>query len=83
MITIVVMKKCNIDEKKTLITFGSNVRIIRNNLKISQEELAFQANLDRGYISDIEKGKRNVSILVIKQISLALNVTVAKLLEEV
>lgn len=82
MIIVLIMKNHSIEEKNILVKFGSNVRILRNELRISQEELAFQANLDRGYLSDIEKGKRNVSLLCIIKISFALKVDVVKLFED-
>jgi len=75
------MKNNQINDKEILKTFGSNVRIIRNNLQISQEELAFKADINTSFLSDIENGKRNVSIISIIKISLALNVDVIKLFE--
>ena len=42
--------------------FSSNVRFYRMKLKLSQEALAEKANLHRTYISDIERGQRNVSL---------------------
>ena len=42
--------------------FGHNVRRIRTEAGLSQEELAFRAKLHRTYISSIERGERNVSI---------------------
>ena len=45
----------NIKEK-----FGEKVKAIRENKAISIEHLANISNVDRNYISDIEKGKRNV-----------------------
>ena len=42
--------------------FGAAVRLRRNHLGISQEELAGRAGLHRTYISDVERGARNVSL---------------------
>lgn len=53
-------------------TFSNNVRKFRQEKNLSQEELAFACNLHRTYISDIERGKRNVSIDNIEKIALAL-----------
>ena len=44
--------------------FGKKVLERRLSLKISQETLANMADIDRTYLPDIEKGKRNVSIRV-------------------
>ena len=53
----------NIKEK-----FGQKVKILREQKGISIEHLASISNVDRNYISDIEKGKRNVSIEIIEKI---------------
>ncbi len=42
---------------------------------MSQKDLAFAADLDRSYIASIENGQRNVSIVNIEKIALALSVT--------
>jgi len=54
---------------------GKRIREIRESKKISQEKLAELANLDRTYISSVEKGKRNISIENIEKISKALDRT--------
>ena len=53
--------------------FGKVVRSRRIALKISQETLAERADLHRTYISDVERGARNVSLLNILAISSALD----------
>jgi transcriptional regulator with XRE-family HTH domain len=52
--------------------YGKKVREIRKREGVSQESLADLAGLDRTYISDIENGKRNVSIETIFKIAEAL-----------
>ena len=42
---------------------------------MSQKDLAYSADLDRSYIASIENGQRNVSIINIEKIAIALNVT--------
>jgi transcriptional regulator with XRE-family HTH domain len=42
--------------------FGRNLRRLRLAVEISQEELGFRANLDRTYVSSVERGHRNISI---------------------
>lgn len=61
--------------------FGSKVRSIRNKKAISQEELAFKCGLHRTYISDIERGTRNVSLKNIEKIARALNSKIQDLLK--
>ena len=57
---------------------GKRVRELRNNIGISQEELADLAGLDRTYITSVECGKRNISIVNIEKLAKALNVTLAE-----
>ena len=57
------------------ISVGKRVKELRNKLGISQEELAVLAGLDRTYITSVECGKRNISIVNIEKIAVALNVT--------
>ena len=60
--------------------FGKKVLERRLSLKISQETLANMADIDRTYLPDIEKGKRNVSLRVAYKIAKALNVSLKDLL---
>ena len=59
---------------------ANNVKAYRLALGLSQEELAFEAELDRTYISQIERGVCNPSILVLVKISHILNVELPDLL---
>lgn len=63
------------------ILFGRRLRAIRKSLNLSQEELAFEAELDRTYIGGIENGKRNVSLINICRLAEALHVSPSYLLE--
>lgn len=54
------------------VAYGNKVRQIRKDKGVSQEKLAELAELDRTYISDIENGKRNVSIETMFKIANAL-----------
>jgi len=56
------------------------VRATRLRLEISQEELAWRANLHRTYIADIERGARNLTLRSVVNLAKALEVTVAGLL---
>ncbi len=64
-----------------LLLFGMRVRELRSEKAISQEELAALTELDRTYISGIERGKRNLSLKNILKIASALNVTASQLLD--
>lgn len=62
--------------------FARNMRKLRRLKDISQETLAFDAGISRAYISDIERGRRGVSIDVMGRIADALGVGLTELLEE-
>ena len=64
-------------------SFGSTIRKLRISKGVSQETFADLCNLHRTYISDIELGKRNVSLENIERIAIALQVPITKLFEEV
>ena len=64
------------------ITFGRNVRRARQQKKLTQEQLAFEAEIDLTYVGGIERGKRNPSLLVMARIADALSVPLPKLLGE-
>lgn len=59
--------------------FGRVVRECRRKLGITQEELAWRANLHRTYIADIERGARNVTLRSVENLANALEVTVGHL----
>jgi transcriptional regulator with XRE-family HTH domain len=60
--------------------FGRNVRELRQQRGITQEELAFEAEIDLTYVGGIERGRRNPSLLVMARIAEALSVPLPKLL---
>lgn len=53
--------------------FGSRLKEIRLSKNISQEELSYRAELHRTYISSVELGKRNVSLVNIEKLAKALD----------
>lgn len=62
---------------------GKRVREKRNELGLSQEAFADKCKLDRTYISGIERGKRNVSLVNIEVIAKSLGISIAELMEGV
>jgi len=64
---------------KVLIEFGGRLRDVRSSREMSQEALAELAELDRTYISLLERGKRNPSLVCIAKLAQALSVTVSEL----
>ena len=59
--------------------FGTSVKDRRNILGISQEELAERADLHRTYVSDIERGIRNLSLESIERLAHALETSIPAL----
>ena len=70
-------------QEEIRVAYGKAVRAIRQDKKISLEELGDLCGLHRTYISDIELGKRNVSLENIDKIAHALQVKKSELFIEV
>ena len=62
--------------KNILIKFGERVRSLRKLANISIEELAFRADINKNYLSDVERGTRNLSLKSIDKIAKGLNVPI-------
>jgi transcriptional regulator with XRE-family HTH domain len=60
---------------------GRNLRKFRREKGFSQEALAFEAGLHRTYISGVERGVRNPTVVVLAQIADALKIPPARLLD--
>lgn len=54
---------------------GSRIRQLRKELQLTQEGLAFKAEVDKTYLNEVENGKRNVSVINLEKIILSLDVT--------
>ena len=63
------------------IKVGNRIRQLRKELLLSQESLAFKSGLDRTYIASVENGKRNLSIMSLEKIIVALDCSVAEFFE--
>jgi transcriptional regulator with XRE-family HTH domain len=62
---------------------GDTVRAARVKRSLSQEKLAALASLDRTYVSSLERGRRNVSLLTLDRIAVALGIPLASLIPQV
>ena len=58
-------------------SLGKNIRDKRIGLNISQEELAFRADLHRTYIGAVERGEKNITITSLKKITDALKSSIS------
>lgn len=72
-----------LDNDKTVVNiekrFGDRMKELRLAKEISQQELAIRSGLHRNYISDAERGKRNVSLKCIEKIAAGLECTLKDL----
>lgn len=64
----------NIEEQ-----LGMRIRFLRKQKNMSQEQLSFESDINKNYISDLENGTRNPSLKVIARLAKALNVTLEEL----
>ncbi len=69
------------EDKQICTAFGLKVQAVRQSKGWSQEKLALESCLDRTYISSLERGKRNVSLINIFKIAKALNIPASSLLQ--
>ncbi|MBR0745732.1 helix-turn-helix transcriptional regulator [Bradyrhizobium japonicum] len=67
------------DEMKQIV--ARNLRRLRHERKLSQEELSFQAKVDRSYISQLETGVYSASVTMLAKLAKALSVEVSELLK--
>jgi transcriptional regulator with XRE-family HTH domain len=54
---------------------GQRIRYLRKELNLSQEALALKSEVDRTYMTDVENGRRNVSLEILERIIKALEVS--------
>src|SRR6266487_204944 len=69
----------NTDIRDVKSSFATVLRACRGRLGISQEELGARAGLHRTYVSDIERGARNLSLESIEKLARALEIPVSTL----
>lgn len=69
------------ENKNLLIKFGKHVKSLRQENKLSQEELAYKAGLHRTYIGMIERGEKNITLINIEKIANAFGLPLNKLME--
>src|SRR6185312_4166243 len=73
-------KSMTSDEVSLQVRLGNAIRLHRLKLGITQEELAWRADMHRTYVADIERGGRNVTLRSVGHLANALQVSVADLL---
>jgi transcriptional regulator with XRE-family HTH domain len=70
------------EKQKILLQFGQRVRELRSTKGLSQEAFAALCGLDRTYISGIERGVRNLSLINIHALADALEISISELMQE-
>ena len=53
---------------------GKRIVYLRKQKGLSQEDLALEAGINKNYLSDLERGRRNPSLLIIEKIAIALEI---------
>jgi transcriptional regulator with XRE-family HTH domain len=61
--------------------FAANLRRLRHDLELSQDDLAYEAEVSRSYLSQIEKGSFYASLKIIERLARALKVDPSELLK--
>jgi transcriptional regulator with XRE-family HTH domain len=69
------------EDQQVIDLVAGNVRSLRKAAGLSQEELAHEADVDRTYVSQVERSQRNITISVLARIARTLKTSPAKLLE--
>ncbi len=76
---MMMMKELTVHDK-LVIALGRVLQERRNKLSLSQNELAKASDFHRSYISDVERGYRNISLKNLSKLALALQISVSNLL---
>ena len=76
-------KKLADKRNKACTAIGKSLKAVRIAAEMSQEKLGFEAEVDRTYISQIERGVANPSVLTLANLCYALSITLADLFEPV
>jgi transcriptional regulator with XRE-family HTH domain len=61
---------------------GLNIKKYRQKKNLSQEELAFEADLHRAYIGQIERGEKNIGLINLEKIAKALGISIEALIKK-
>ena len=79
-LALCILKLAMESSSEILVNFGNNVRELRKKKGYSQEELAFRADLHRTYIGMIERAEKNITLINIEKIAIALEVKIGELI---
>jgi transcriptional regulator with XRE-family HTH domain len=60
---------------------GKRIVYLRKKRKMSQLQLSIESEINKNYISDLERGKRNPSLMILNRIAIALKIDMSELLK--
>ena len=60
---------------------GARIRYLRQQKNMTIEDLALEANINRNYVGDLERGVRNPTLSILNRIALALGINLSTLFE--
>ncbi len=72
-----------IDKLNINVEMGKRIEYLRKQKKFTQEELAFRSNINKNYLCDIEKGRRNPTLIILNKIANGLEITLEELFKGV
>ncbi len=61
--------------------FGMRLKYLREQKGWSQEKLSLESGINKNYISDLENGRRNPTLVIMDRLSIALGITLSELLK--
>lgn len=64
-------------------SLGARIRFYRKQKGISQEKLAELCRLHPSYVGQIERGEKNITVEILRRLSLGLNISMAELLQDI
>lgn len=70
-------------ERELLKELGKKIRRVRERIGWSQEKLSFESSLHRTYVSSVERGERNISVLNLCRLAGALSVSPGKFVKDI
>ncbi|HEY0758381.1 MAG TPA: helix-turn-helix transcriptional regulator [Acidisarcina sp.] len=63
--------------------FGLRLRQLRRERSLTQLKMASQFGIDRSFISDVERGRKSISLLTLEIVALGLRVSLSELLQDI
>ncbi|SOB57934.1 conserved protein of unknown function [Pseudodesulfovibrio profundus] len=76
------LEKYSESERKIMSDFGQRIRRLREEAGLSQEKLAEETDVHRTYISGVERGRQNISLLTMNKLAQALDVDLQALVAD-